>query len=256
MTETNASYLNSGIAQRVRLVHAEEVSYVETSSTSSAAFNAALTCIQSTTDGCLDALHSTRDTHGADLVSLWIENSGSCGLGYFNTSASYAFSVVARTCVTGYYSFGHEMGHNMGAHHDPYVEASTTPRTYQHGTTNAAAASPWRTVMAYNNACTAAGVSCTRIPYWSNPNVNYGGADMGDATTRDNHRVLNETAYAVANFRTSVQSTLPAAPTIGTAVPGNASISVAFTPGAIGSGTLVSYWAYCTPNGGSTVVNR
>ena len=41
-------------------------------------------------------------------------------------------------------------------------------------------------------------------------------------------------------------STLPDAPTIGTAVPGNASIGVAFTPGAIGSGTLVNYWAACS----------
>jgi hypothetical protein len=37
----------------------------------------------------------------------------------------------------------------------------------------------------------------------------------------------------------------PAAPTIGTATAGNASISVTFTPGAIGSGALVNYTADC-----------
>lgn len=39
--------------------------------------------------------------------------------------------------------------------------------------------------------------------------------------------------------------TPPATPTIGTATAGNASISVAFTPGALGTGTLVNYTADC-----------
>lgn len=39
--------------------------------------------------------------------------------------------------------------------------------------------------------------------------------------------------------------TPPSAPTIGTATAGNASISVTFTPGALGSGTLVNYTANC-----------
>jgi hypothetical protein len=42
--------------------------------------------------------------------------------------------------------------------------------------------------------------------------------------------------------------TLPSAPTIGTAIAGNARANVSFTPGAIGSGTLVSYWAMCSNN--------
>jgi titin len=43
-----------------------------------------------------------------------------------------------------------------------------------------------------------------------------------------------------------VATALPSAPTIGTAVSGNSSISVNFTPGSIGSGTLVQYWAGCS----------
>jgi hypothetical protein len=30
----------------------------------------------------------------------------------------HAYSVVPRSCATGNYSFGHELGHNMGARHD------------------------------------------------------------------------------------------------------------------------------------------
>jgi dienelactone hydrolase len=49
----------------------------------------------------------------------------------------------------------------------------------------------------------------------------------------------------------------PSAPTIGTATAGNASISVAFTPGALGSGTLINYTADCggvTHTGGSSPI--
>jgi len=166
-----------------------------------------------------------------------------------SVSASFApngFSVVARSCATGYYSFGHEMGHNMGARHDTYVDSGTTPYTYAHGYTRPAAMSPWRTVMAYNNACTAASTSCTRIQYWSNPAVSYGGTPMGDASS-DNHQTLNNTAYTVANFRATA-ATVPGAPTIGTATAGNASASVAFAaPASNGGAAIDNYRATCTP---------
>jgi hypothetical protein len=32
--------------------------------------------------------------------------------------ADYAFNVVKDDCATGYYSFGHEIGHNLGLSHD------------------------------------------------------------------------------------------------------------------------------------------
>ncbi len=56
------------------------------------------------------------------------------------------------------------------------------------------------------------------------------------------------TGYAEPNIAVSnaCLTALPSVPTIGTASAGNASISVAFTSGAIGSGSLISYWAGCT----------
>ena len=133
VTETNQSYQNSGITQRVRLVNTTEVAYTETGN-----LQDALNCITSTTDGCLDNIHALRNTYGADLVSFWVEQGGSsCGLAWLMSTvtasfASNAFSVVARDCATGYYSFGHELGHNMGARHDVYVDAKTTPYSYAH----------------------------------------------------------------------------------------------------------------------------
>jgi hypothetical protein len=43
---------------------------------------------------------------------------------------------------------------------------------------------------------------CTRLKYWSNPNVKYGGVAMGTAT-HNNTKVLNQTACTVANFKTT-----------------------------------------------------
>ena len=58
--------------------------------------------------------------------------------------------------------------------------------------------------MAYANACVAAGFTdCTRLQYWSNPANTFGGFAMGNSVSR-NYQVLNNTAVAVANFRTQV----------------------------------------------------
>ncbi|NVJ61865.1 MAG: VCBS repeat-containing protein [Gammaproteobacteria bacterium] len=46
--------------------------------------------------------------------------------------------------------------------------------------------------------------SCTRLPYWSNPNVQRSGVAMGTSSQSDNARVLNQTRVTVSNFRQSV----------------------------------------------------
>ena len=208
VAETNQSYLNSNINQRLRLAHVEEVSYAETG-------NAVmdLTRLQNGSDSFMDNVQTLRNTFAADTVSLITETLNACGIGYFmstvsNAFESFAYSVVSRNCATGYYSFGHELGHNMSADHD-MANASPTPGPYpyNHGWFNTSPtppATPWRTVMAYQTSP----IPTTRVQYWSNPNVNYpiGGDPMGNAATADNHRVLNNTALTVANFRCSSPS--------------------------------------------------
>ena len=204
--ETNQSYANSGITQRVRLVHAAQVNYTETGKSATD-----LTRLKNPSDGYLDEVHSMRDTYQADLVSFWVENMDACGIGYLMTNVSTAFassgfSVVMRDCATGYYSFGHEMGHNMGAHHDRYAtKTEDGAYPYSHGYVYKPA--KWRTVMAYNDECKDNGYDCTRIPYWSNPNVNYQqvptGISQNASDSASNALTLNNTAYTVANFRSS-----------------------------------------------------
>lgn len=196
VVEMNQGYANSGVNPRVRLVHVESAGYDEVGD-----FDTDLARIVDTDDGYMDNIHNVRNTYGADMVGLVLESPVYCGLASaILANQANAFMTVARGCVTGYYSFAHEFGHLQGARHDTYVDPSTSPFPYGHGMTYPAAG--WRTIMAYNNACAAVGVDCTRINYWTNPAKTYGGVAMGSASVNNNSRVLNETAVTVANWRT------------------------------------------------------
>ena len=182
IAETNQGYANSGIVQRVRLVDAREIRYPE----SSAGMFTDLTRLRQR-DGFLDEAHTLRDTYGADLVSLWVNSPERlCGIGYLlqdptmpsSFLAQYGFNVVQQACATGYYTFGHEMGHNMGAHHakDDVDSNGNAPRgaySYSNGYKNLAF-TKFRTIMAYDGNC-----SCPRINYWSNPGRPLFGASHG-----------------------------------------------------------------------------
>jgi hypothetical protein len=224
-SETNTSYANSGINQRLSVVHMAEVSYAEAGD-----MTADLYCVTDPDDGCLDDVHDWRNTYHADHVVMLTETSmpaDACGLAWLQANVGpgfegYAFAVVKRTCATGYYSFGHELGHNMGARHDWYVDSNDTPYTYAHGYLNVA--DRWRSIMSYNNECAAAKVNCTRLPYWSNPAVSFDGMPMGvpggtntdcvegesypadEDCDADNRSTLNSTAPTCAQFRYSANT--------------------------------------------------
>lgn len=189
VTESNQGYVNSGVELTLQLAGTGVVTYTETGN-----FSTELSRYRSTSDGYMDAIHAQRNSTTADVAVLIVNGSAACGIGYMNVSASSAFTVVARTCATGYYSFAHEIGHNFGANHDP-ANASGSPYAYGHGYQRPA--NGWRTIMAY--ACS--GASCTRINFWSNPNKTYGGVAMGTAATNNNARVLTERKATVAAFR-------------------------------------------------------
>jgi len=168
-----------------------------------------LECITKKKDDCLDEIHSLRDMVGADVVSFWVENGDFCGIAWLMRHVSVrfeknAFSVVSRNCATGYYSFGHEIGHNMGAHHDRYVAPDRGAYHYSHGLVHLGALDSWRTIMSYWNECADNDVYCRRIPYWSNPETEFSYAPTGITDLADNALTLNNTSLTVANFRESV----------------------------------------------------
>ena len=62
------------------------------------------------------------------------------------------------------------------------------------------------------------GGACPRVPHFSNPNVNYNGAPTGidhnvdPVNSADNVRSLNNNELIIANWRQSIESTIPSAP--------------------------------------------
>ncbi|HJQ31444.1 MAG TPA: M12 family metallo-peptidase, partial [Pyrinomonadaceae bacterium] len=196
INSTNTAYINSQINTRLRLAGTFEASYTEAGTLS-----AALTWVR--TDSGVAA---ARDSVKADLVAFIVENaSDGCGLAYVmqnvgNGFAGSAFSSVARQCAVGNLSFAHELGHNEGCEHNPENGAppssASYPYAYGHWVDNT-----FRTVMSYTDPCTNG--NCPRIAYFSNPSVNFNGVATGIADARDNHRVINNTALTVSQFRNS-----------------------------------------------------
>ncbi|WP_222719236.1 M12 family metallo-peptidase [Actinokineospora xionganensis] len=188
VSETNKGYLNSGVGITLELAHYSTVNYTE------AGMSTDLSRFRGTSDGYMDGVHALRDQYAADVNVLVLNASSSCGIASgIGSSAATAFAVVARTCATGYYSFGHEIGHLQSARHDPATDSKTTPYAYGHGYRYG---NSWRTIMAYN--CTS---SCPRLNYWSNPRKTYNGVAMGTTDRSDNARVLEQTKATIAAFR-------------------------------------------------------
>jgi len=203
--ETNQVYANSGIKQRLRLVHTEQVNYQEVGLDD-------LARLKNPKDGFLDEVHRLRDIYQADLVSLWKQDREPPYCGQANLMnypskgfAIHGFTVIERTCATApVYAFAHELGHDMGAHHAMY-EAKGEPGAYpySHGYVHDTGDNTgWRTIMAYEDQCIDSGHLCPRIPYFSNPDIMYNGVATGDSSA-NNALTFNNTADIVASFRES-----------------------------------------------------
>jgi hypothetical protein len=192
--ETNQSYANSGINITFNKVYAGQVTYSE----AGRSFSQHVSALQGTTDGLMDNVHTLRNTYAADLVMLVVNDTEACGqAAAIKATASSAFATADQSCITGYYSFGHELGHLQGARHDRFVDGTLTPYQYGHGFIPST--KTWRTIMSYGNNCS----NCARIQWWSSPLKTYPptGQVMGTTAYEDNARVLNLTAGTVAAFR-------------------------------------------------------
>jgi hypothetical protein len=91
----------------------------------------------------------------------------------------------------------------MGSQHNPENGSGPTfPYGFGHYVNGS-----YRTVMSYVDPCTS---GCTRVAYFSNPNVIFNGQPTGINNARDNARSINNTADVITGYRYSGSSiTMP-----------------------------------------------
>ncbi|CAM9859463.1 unnamed protein product, partial [Hapterophycus canaliculatus] len=199
----NNALTDSGVDFAIRVVHMQEVSYVESSSIVDAVYD-----LKNNENFDID-VHKLRDDHGADLVQLVGFYLNTCGIGFTMSSptsgfAKYGFSVVHTNCLPNF-SHIHELGHNCGANHDK--ENAVTSHSYSYAYRVCSGAKPFRTIMAYSTDCSAA----PRVNVFSNPDLMYAGSPQGSEDA-NNARVLNEAMSTVVNFRESITPTYTPTP--------------------------------------------
>ena len=189
--ESNLSFANSGVNCNIELVYIGKTNYYEISSSTDK------TRFKETNDGYLDEVHTLRNKYAADVCVLLVNyNNGICGEAYtIKAQSDEAFCVVNVQCATGYYSFIHEIGHLLGCRHDYGQDPTNSPYKFGHGYVYPNGG--WRTIMAYNTHCN----GCTRLPYWSNPNITYNGVPMGTTDKCNNTRVWNIRYGEVGSFK-------------------------------------------------------
>ncbi|GAA5071780.1 hypothetical protein GCM10025759_11260 [Lysobacter panacisoli] len=189
VAESNQGYVNSNVGINMELAGYTTVAY------SDVGMSTDLSRFRGTSDGYMDTIHALRDSNAADVAVLVGNDSSACGLASgIGSTATTAFATAYWDCITGYYSFAHEIGHLQSARHDPATDPTNSPYVYGHG--YRAPNNAWRTIMAYT--CSP---SCPRLNYWSNPDVTYNGVAMGTTDRSHNQRVLVNTKATIAAFR-------------------------------------------------------
>lgn len=209
VTETNQAYANSNIPTKLRLVHKHfDATYDDYNNQ----WETTLNLLRGSQDGQLDYVHSMRDQYGADFVAMLVDTGSYCGIGYRpnNPSAGDAFSLTKWSCATGYYSFGHEIAHNMGCNHDRNNAGGGNSNNYGFQYNFGSSYNDrFRSIMAYD--CKPGG--CPRVPYFSSSSVMYKGSLIGNSGANNADWIRNRlTTYA--NFRQNkVGPPTPATPT-------------------------------------------
>ena len=225
VVETNQAYANSGVVHRIRLVLRDEVAYKEAVKFLEVGNSGIdLGRLRDDSDGYMDHVHKKRNQYAADLVHLVVGRGNVCGLATtVGGDESQGFALTVSGC--GGLVFAHELGHNMGLHHDRYV-VEYPGRRSNYGYVNQRMFEPdapesahWRTIMAYSDQCSEVGdFSCPRVQYFSNPEKTHNGDPMGVPVDHPSTGVdgpadavgtLNNRREITANFRRASTSPTP-----------------------------------------------
>jgi len=188
----NTAMANSGINARLDLVQVREVDHV-------ASGDPVDDLIFLYYDPAMVALRRQANAPLISIITLF--SPGVCGIANVMDRDEYegrirpvGVSLVRRSCLDDQ-TLMHELGHNLGAHHDPVngppPNEALVPYSYGHFSLDG----NFVTVMSYTSECP----GCVRVDHFSNPNVSFAGIPTGIPNERDNARLLEETRsrYAV-----------------------------------------------------------
>ncbi len=210
----NLTYNNSNIDSELRLVFVMPTDYEEISAWD---FEDHVLYLWYPNDGHMDDMLIKRDLVGADFVSVLIDGRDffgdliACGVAPVMQSddvnqgfQDLALSIVSVQCATTNWTLAHEVGHNRGCAHDRDHANVDGAYSYSYGNLfawNEETETGLRTVMAYDHFH----FPHERVPYFSNPEVEFAGDATGvwpgldgeahNALTHDN------TATVCAAFR-------------------------------------------------------
>lgn len=209
---SNQAYIDSEISVELRLVHSEETTYSNTSSTA----------LNDVTNGAgvLSGVAATRAAKGADFVIMLRDYTAShtnCGVAWRlgdsatgtmpNSHRSHGYGIVqdgtypaggGEYYYCSDYTFAHELGHNFGSHHDRdhaldqygNLEPGVFPYSYGHDSPDTFA-----TIMSYDS---------PEIGKFSNPDISCNGLPCGiaegNANSADNARSINNIRHDIAAF--------------------------------------------------------
>ncbi|KFN48782.1 hypothetical protein P873_13300 [Arenimonas composti TR7-09 = DSM 18010] len=216
---TNQSYLDSDVRQNVRVVARHMVDYTVNNDNDDALYE-----LTGAVVGKPESLPirkevlRLRDLYGADLVAMLRNfdrsSQNSCGVAWLAGTGGSAFTGDWGFSVTsdhgfandncGDWTFAHELGHNMGSHHDmETADGEPGAYAYSHGFRRTLSPSEgFATIMAYDTG------PQVRIGRWSSPlHGDCMGQVCGNAADADNVRSLNNTRTMVAGITPSLPST-------------------------------------------------
>jgi hypothetical protein len=224
---TNQAYADTPANVRIRVVARNALNY--TAATGNGTVLDLIT--NPSTNSVKTQIDAWRQQTGADLVAVvrafdtaYMDDCGQGWIGGYHGSAfsaSHGFSALADGEDGGYYcvdqTFAHELGHNMGSHHDiDTASGDYGAYSYSRGyRLTVSASSGFATVMAYSDG------PQTQLNRFSNPAmVACMSRPCGVSGSSDNARSLGNTAATVAAFRSATVST----PTVPSLAVANASV--------------------------------